>query len=145
MLLVVCKKPKMTSLTTALKSFVYSKCPRTRVLTGNSIYQCISVSAHIKIFGESHLRSDQLSPETSFTKPKPTKPVFRPIRIQNLRFNPIRAFVLFLINGSGDPLSLIKTLTLKSHEKIFSGYLEKFFHQLLKKTYNQSLLKSSKK
>ena len=49
----------------------------------------------------------QLSPETSFTKPKPTKPVFRPIRIQNLRFNPIRAFVLFLINGSGDPLSLI--------------------------------------
>ena len=39
----------------------------------------------------------------------------------------------------------IKTLTLKSHEKIFSGYLEKFFHQLLKKTYNQSLIKSSKK
>ena len=45
----------MTSLTTALKSFVYSKCPRTRVLTGNSIYQCISVSANIKIFGSCSL------------------------------------------------------------------------------------------
>ena len=49
----------------------------------------------------------QASPETSFTKPKPICYCFRPIRIQNLRFNPIRAFVLFLINGSGDPLSLI--------------------------------------
>ena len=29
-----------------------------RALTGSCIYQCISVSAHIKIFGESHLRSD---------------------------------------------------------------------------------------
>ena len=48
----------------------------------------------------------QASPETSFTKPKPICYCFRPIRIQNLRFNPIRAFVLFLINGSGDPLSL---------------------------------------
>ena len=66
----------------------------------------------------------QLSPETSFTKPKPTKPVFRPIRIQNLRFNPIRAFVLFLINGSGDPLSLIGTAMRRNpilHAMITSG------------------------
>ena len=51
----------------------------------------------------------QASPEPVFAKPKPICYCFRPIRIQNLRFNPIRAFVLFLINGSGDPLSLLDT------------------------------------
>ena len=49
------------------------------------------------------LSRSQGCPELVFTKPKTICYCFKPIRIQNLRFYPIRAQGLFLINRSGDP------------------------------------------
>ena len=69
----------------------------------------------------------QASPELVLAKPKPICYCFRPIRIKNLRFNPIRAFVLFLINGSGDPyiLALVPKTQSPQNPKRGLGMIQK--------------------
>ena len=61
-----------------------------------------------------------MSPEAEFAKPKSICYCLGSIKIQNSRFYPIRALVLFLINRTGDPYIYISLTLLKKGFKNLS-------------------------